>query len=217
MERLKNNKGNAIVEATIVFPIIIMIIIVLFYAALFLCQKANLQANLQTSLIYFKNLETDANVVIDPSGSSSILDLKANKYSKPKIQNPYRNFFMISSNKPGEFKSLFYKISGQMFFTSTSDIDIDYKVHNYILYQDITATAVQEVKLPIDFKLLGISPKITIATEAKVVITDPDEFARTSQLIGDLVADTKLGEIVEAGESKIASGYNKIKNVLHID
>lgn len=219
MSVIKNQKGNAIVEATIVFPIIIMIVIVLFYAALFLCQKANLQANLQTALLYYKNAETDTYVQVvgsnDDQGSTNILNLHANKYTEPNLQFPYRNFLMNTKNSSGDFKGLFNKIAGQMFFQS-SDVEVTYKTRNAILYQDITATATQKVKIPVDFKLLGIDPEITLSTEARVVVTDPDEFVRTSQLVGDVVADTKLGEAISNAEGKIATGYQNLKKVLHI-
>ena len=182
MEGLKKQDGNAIVEATIVFPVIIMIIIVLFYAALFLCQRANLQANLQTALIYYKNVETDTNVVVDQSGSASILNLHASRYSGASLESPYRNFFMTTKGQEGNFKTLFNIISGQMFFANVSDVNVEYETRNYIIYQDITATATQVVEIPVDFKLLGIDPKLTLATEARVVITDPDEFAHTTHV-----------------------------------
>lgn len=217
MVGLKRQDGNAIVEATIVFPIMIMIIIVLFYAALFLCQRANLQANLQTSLIYYKNLETDTNVVIDQNGSASILNLHGSKYDTPKVRFPYRNFFMSTKNQQGDFQKLFTKIAGQMFFASVSDVQVDYKTRNFVVYQDITATATQKVKIPINSRMLGIEPDITIGVEARVVVTDPDEFARTSQLIGDLVDNTKLGEIMAKAGEKVASGYKKLKEVLLIN
>ena len=54
-----NEKGEIFVEATIVLPICIVAILAFFYAALFMAQKANLQANLQNALIYYKSQESD--------------------------------------------------------------------------------------------------------------------------------------------------------------
>ena len=54
-----NRDGYTIVEATFVFPIIILIVLALFYVAIFLCQRAILQSNLQTALLYYKNVESD--------------------------------------------------------------------------------------------------------------------------------------------------------------
>lgn len=62
LKNMKNERGLAIVEATILFPVCIIIVVAIYYAALFLCQKANLQANLQNTLVYFKNVESDTYV-----------------------------------------------------------------------------------------------------------------------------------------------------------
>lgn len=58
----KNEKGLAVVEAAILLPFCILIVAAMYYAALFLCQKANLQANLNNTMIYFKNVESDTYV-----------------------------------------------------------------------------------------------------------------------------------------------------------
>ena len=50
----KEQDGLAIVEATILLPFCFIMVIAIYYASIFMCQKANLQANLQTALIYYK-------------------------------------------------------------------------------------------------------------------------------------------------------------------
>ena len=54
---IKNEKGLAVVEATLLLPFCFIMIIALYYAAIFMCQKANLQANVQNALIYYKQRE----------------------------------------------------------------------------------------------------------------------------------------------------------------
>ena len=54
MEKEKKEKGYIFVEAVLVFPVCILIILALYYAAIFMCQRANLQASLQTALTYYK-------------------------------------------------------------------------------------------------------------------------------------------------------------------
>ena len=47
---LNGEKGLAVVEATLLLPFCFLMIFALYYAAIFLCQKANLQANLENAL-----------------------------------------------------------------------------------------------------------------------------------------------------------------------
>ena len=74
MEKLiKNEKGLAVVEATLLLPFCFIMIIALYYVAIFMCQKANLQANVQNALIYYKNTDSDNFV----TASSGMADGKA--------------------------------------------------------------------------------------------------------------------------------------------
>ncbi len=217
MKVLKDNKGNSIVEATIVFPIIIMITLVLFYLSLFLCQRAILQSNLQTALLYYKNAETDTYVTNDINGATSVLNMHVSRYNEPTLQDPYRTLFMTTKKQDGDFKSLFATIAGKMFFSSVSKQSVTYETKNYIVYKSITATVTQEVKMPVRFEILGFDPSVTLGVEARIVINDPDEFVRNSQLVGNLVADTKVGEVFSNATGKVAEAYSKIKEVLHIN
>lgn len=216
MKVLKDKRGNSIVEATIVFPVIIMIILVLFYVTLVLCQRAILQSNLQTSLIYYKNQVSDTNVVINPDGVHNAMDIHANAFEDQGYNFPYRNIFMTTVEDQGSFVNFFNNIAGPMFFKSVSSINVTYDVKNYVVYQSLTATAEQKVTMPVRFEILGIDPTLNINVEARTVINDPDEFVRTSQLVGDLVSETKLGEKLSEMTDKVAAGYEKIKEVLHI-
>lgn len=52
---IKSEKGTAIVEATMLLPFCILMVLALYYASIFVCQKANLQANVENALIYYKS------------------------------------------------------------------------------------------------------------------------------------------------------------------
>lgn len=59
---IKSEIGTAIIEATMLLPFCILMVIALYYAAIFVCQKANLQANVENTLIYYKNVYSDTYV-----------------------------------------------------------------------------------------------------------------------------------------------------------
>ena len=61
MQRQKrpDDSGYIEVEATIILPLAILSVIMLLFLSLFLYQRANLQAGLETTLVYYKNIVTD--------------------------------------------------------------------------------------------------------------------------------------------------------------
>ena len=61
MNRQKE-KGHIAVEAIIILPIAVLSTLLLLYLALFLFQRARLQAALETTLVYYKNTVTDTYV-----------------------------------------------------------------------------------------------------------------------------------------------------------
>ncbi len=124
---------------------------------------------------------------------------------------------MITAEDESTFQSFFESIAGPMFFKSVSNIEVTYEVNNFVVYQNLTATATQKVKMPVRFEILGFDPSVTLGVEAMVVINDPDEFVRTSQLVGDVVSETKVGKSLQAMTEKVAEAYGEIKRVLHVE
>lgn len=88
----KNEDGFAIVEATILLPFCMIIVIALYYAAIFMCQKANLQANLQNTLIYYKNTYSDSYVTVPYTTDENTIAIWESSYSTPEYLFPYRLF-----------------------------------------------------------------------------------------------------------------------------
>ena len=62
----KNKERGAVeVEVTVILPIAILSVAMLLYLSLFLYQRANLQACLETSLVYYKSEVTETYVTKD--------------------------------------------------------------------------------------------------------------------------------------------------------
>ena len=61
--RVKGKEEGVVeVEATVILPLAVLSIVFLLYLSLFLFQRANLQAALETSIIYYRNSVTDTYV-----------------------------------------------------------------------------------------------------------------------------------------------------------
>ena len=96
-KQFQNQKGSAEVEAIFIMPIAILSVLLLLYLALFLFQRANLQAGLETALVYYKNTVTDTYVkhnsdVTYAGGDGSSIGA-GNSYSAGGPLSPYRGIF----------------------------------------------------------------------------------------------------------------------------
>ena len=67
MKALKNQKGDVVVEAAVIFPAAILMVMILLYLSIILFQKANLQAGLEMALTYYKSTATDMYVSVQKS------------------------------------------------------------------------------------------------------------------------------------------------------
>ena len=223
MQRHKrpNDSGYIEVEATIILPLAILSVIMLLFLSLFLYQRANLQAGLETTLVYYKNIVTDTyltrNDALVYSGGDSYIGV-GNSYEAIKPLNPYRGLYNViadninGQNVIGDFENYFYSVAGGLLFADDLKIEIDYT--DYVLLKEFKATAVQTVTWPIDLSLIGVGKEYEISAAARVAVVDHDEIIRDADYAIDLLEETKLGEIAHGLADKVKTGYEKMKEIL---
>lgn len=215
----KDESGLAVVEATILLPFCIIMVIAIYYAAIFMCQKANLQANLQNALIYYKNVESDTYVTAGSQmgygNSSGTVSASGSSYSTPQELFPYR-FFGMKFNKT-EFESFFRSMCGYMFFDTGSNVSLTADKKNFIVYKTISATATQSVKPAISLSMLGLPDSMEISVSGKVVVNDSDDMIRNVDFIIDIISETSLGKKATEMVDKAAEWYNKFKEKFNIN
>ncbi len=212
MEEEKKEKGYIFVEAVLVFPVCILMVLALYYAAIFMCQKANLQANLQTALVYYSS-QYDPYVGIDDQMNYSLQggtqEVTASSYEVSGALFPYRFFGMEFSGS--QFESFFDSMSGYMFFDDGSNITVEAKSENYVIYRKITAQATQVVRPAVSFSLLGLDDSMTISAGGQIVISDQDELIRNVDMVIDIVSQTEFGQKVSELIGKCTDLYNEFK------
>jgi len=214
----KEESGLAVVEATILLPICMLMVLAVYYASIFMCQKANLQANVQNALVYYKNVESDtyvtANTQMNFAKSTGNIGAVGSSYSTPKELFPYR-FFGMKFNKAG-FESFFRSVCGYMFFDTGSNVKLTTDSDNYIVYKTLEATATQTVSPAINLSFVGVPSDIVISVTGKVVVTDSDDLIRNVDFVMDILSDTKLGQFASGMVDKAAGWYNKFKGMFNI-
>ena len=213
----RDSRGYVFVEATLLLPFCLLMIVALFYVALFMCQKANLQANLENTLIYYKNVDSDTYVTAKSQMSYTTAGAEdsadGSSFEEPSIKFPYRFFLSANSRNiaEGNMESFFRSMCGHMFFQTESNVKFSAQEKNYVVYKVITASATQTVHSAVSFSAIGIPDTMTIAVSGKAVVSDGDEFIRDVDFVTDLMSDTALGQSVESGIAKVGEMYGTFK------
>lgn len=220
ISKSNGESGHVIVEATILIPFCILMVFALYYAALFLCQKASLQASLQNALIYYKNAGSDT--YVEASDRMTYRQMgetvagDGSRYGEPSYLFPYRFLFGVGSDSSrfhqGAFASFFRSLYRNMFFDDGSNVVIEAKESNYVVYRTITATATQTVRPAISLEMVGMPGTLTLSASGTVVLSDGDDFIRNVDFAVDIVQNTSLGK--KAGElvDKAKGFYDKFKS-----
>lgn len=214
----KNESGSVEVEATIILPIAVLSVVLLLYLSLFLFQRANLQACLETSLVYYKNAATDTYVTKnDKVNYTKTEDSRmgaGNSYAAEEPLSPYRGMFGDGNNLNSQeaFETYFKSVAGDMLFDDDLTLTIDYS--NYVFLKQFEVTATQKVSSPVDFRVLGIDNEYEISATARVAVVDHDSTIRNVDYAIDLLSDTKLGELARNFASRVSEAYSKLKSLL---
>lgn len=196
MKENKKERGYVIVEATIVYPIAFLAFFAIYYSALFLYHKANLQSSLENALIYYKTqlgdnyIEALEKIVFDEKGSRI-----GNKMADAEYLNPYGEIF--NTAKTGfTKKKLVEKEKIQNFIKSSYGIDavVEVETSDYYFTRTIEAVATKELKTGLDLSLIGGKNTIQISAHARVVVTDNPNIIGTLDMMVDFISETKVGE-----------------------
>lgn len=229
--KFRRECGSVEVEATIILPIAILSVILLLYLSLFMFQRANLQACLETTLIYYKNTATDTYVTQNEELEYVVTNESSmaggNSYSATAPLFPYRGgiFDVIDDAVGGggendfeseeAFRKYFKSVAGNMLFDNNLDLNIDYT--NYMLYKQLKVTAIQRVEAPISFDMLGVDNEFEIFATAMVNVIDHDSMIRDVDYAIDIVENTKLGDIARNFAAEFGELYQKMKDALGVE
>lgn len=180
----RDQSGMVVVEAAVIFPVMMVLILVLYFTSIHVYQKANLQATLEMAIAHNSYEYTDTGVTYD--------DTYVGSYS-PDLVNPYRHIF-FSADADGT-ETLAKRYAKAFSFYGVSNLQVQITSKNYILYREVTATASQTITPVINPAFLGLPAQWTLKAKAVCVVNDPDEFIRTSDIAFDIAyaVDQKYG------------------------
>ncbi len=214
-QRLKrfmmNTRAYAVVEATILFPIVLLVFTGLALLSVYLPERAVLQEATQYAATA---------LTVEQSDTWLKFDDKQVKYEwerdKKALPNVYVAFFSVLSGKVDKSgaKETVTKIEGDSIVAKSGDLEVDVRLQNYIIYKEVTVTATRTVVSPVDLSLVGFPKEIPITVSSTAIVQNGDEFVRTMDIASDFVEylNTKYG----LGLDKLSDAFNKVWKFLGV-
>ena len=162
LRKKSNETGALMVEAVIIYPIVIVVIAVMLMLGFVYFIRANMQSSLDMALMYYSHSLTDR--YIDTGGGISANGeggLYTGEYNKLKaVPDGYINIYseMLDMSfkrvDTDEIKAIFesnYRFLSIPFSESfaSPEVKIDVKDNNYFVYRELEAVAVQELRIPV--------------------------------------------------------------------
>lgn len=202
---LKNNSGVVIVEASIVFPIMIFTILMMVYMGNVYYQQARLNSVVDLAAI------KGAAYCADP-----MLESIEKKGSVSKSNNdiqPYRYLFGLGEveNKIQKYVSSEFNSAGDGFFGFMSpDLEkCEATFNNNVIMYSFTVEATYEIKVPLRF--MGTEPPTIVSLSAKATapVNDNGEFINNLNMALDYYESSGAKQKVSAATDKISSFFAK--------
>jgi len=179
---IKNEKGDALVEAVIIFPIMIMIFAGLVLLAIYLPTRAALQHATQYAATALATERSDTWLFFDKDSMTY--------YRRPDrtlLTNVYVALFSGAGDVQTKGDDIVTAVEGRAISSKAGALSVECHINNWIVYKEVVVTAVREFSTPVDLSLIGFPETIPVTVTSTAVIQNGDEFVRNMDLACDFV------------------------------
>jgi len=208
-ECITDTAGDAVVEATILFPIMIMIFAALVLLAIYLPARAVLQRATQYAATVLATEISDTWIFFD---EGSMTYYRENDIRR--LDNVYVDLFSGSGDVYSKAEAIVIEIESRSISSRSGHLSVESEIINRILYKEAVVTATREFPMPVDLSFIGFPVTISLTATSTAVVQDGDEFLRSMDMAGDFVdfiADRyNLSSVMDA----ISSFGNRVTGIL---
>ncbi len=175
-------------EATILFPIIIMVFAALVLLTMYLPTRGLLQRSTQEAATAITTTKSDTWLTYSTTGMNY-----AFVPSKNQLPNVYASLIHGITGKGSDDQSMAQKIvkyyDSQSMLKLPGSLKVEYSMTNYVIYKEVTVTATRSMPMPVNLSFVGFPETLDITVSSTAVVTDGDEFIRSLDLAGDFIND----------------------------
>ena len=184
MDIIKNTKGDAAVEATILFPVMIMIFAALVLLSVYLPAQAALQRATQHAATVLATENSDTWLFFDEGNM-----VYFRESNRSRLSNVYVDLFAGSSGVASKGEAVVIGNENRNISSKAGCLIIDECVIvNNILYKEAVVTATREFPVPVDLSFIGFPASISVTVTSAVVVQNGDEFIRNVDIASDFAS-----------------------------
>ena len=178
---LADTGGDAIVEATILFPIIFMIFAGLVLLSMYLPVRSSLQRATQQAVTAIATEKSDTWLTYDANA------LQFRKESSQ--QNVYAALFnsFFTNGDREKMRQTVINMENKSIVKTPGTITIECSAVNFLIYKELTVTATRTMPMPVDLSFVGFPKHLTITASSTALVPDADGFIRDVDMINDIL------------------------------
>jgi len=176
----KDTNGDAVVEAAILFPIMIMIFAALVLLAIYLPARAALQKATQQAATALAVEKSDTWLKFDESSMSYYWETDKNR-----LPNIYTALFSGIENMESRSEDIVTDTESLSISSKAGDLSVAAEISSHVLFKEVVVTASREITMPVNLSIISFPETITITVTSTAVIQDGDEFIRNVDMAAD--------------------------------
>ena len=174
--------GDAVVEATILFPVMIMIFAALVLLAIYLPAQAALQRATQYAATALATEVSDTWLFFNEDSMSFYRENDIRQ-----LKNVYVDLFAKDGDIQNKGESIVVEIESRSISSRAGQLSVESGIFNRILYKEAVVTATREFTMPVDLSFIGFPVIIAATATSTAVVQNADEFIRNIDMAGDFV------------------------------
>jgi len=207
MSVIKDTKGDAIVEATILFPLMIMVFAALVMLAIYLPTRAALQRATQYAATALATERSDTWLFFDENAMTYYWET-----DKKNLENVYAALFSGIRDAQNKGDKIVKYTESRGLSSKAGKLSIDCYSVNKIVYTEIVVTATREFNDLIELPLIGFPKTLSITVTSTAVVQNGDEFIRNMDLAVDFISyiGEKFG-LTDIADT-ISSNWKKVED-----
>ena len=180
MRLIRNTKGDAAVEATILFPVMIMIFAALVLLSIYLPAQAALQRATQQAATALATESSDTWLFFDEGHMTYY-----RQTDKKQLANVYVDLFAGTGDTGSKGEVIVTGSENQNISSKAGRLTVDEcRIINRLLYKEVIVTATREFQIPVDLSFIGFPESVSITATSVAVVQNGDEFIRNVDIAG---------------------------------
>ena len=180
---LTDENGDAVVEATILFPIMIMIFAALVVLSAILPTRAALQRATQYTAMVLATERSDTWLFYDLDSMNFYWEK-----DKGRLGTVYSQVLSDTGDISVRAGKIVKDSDRRFISLKDGELMIESRFNNNVIAKEIIVTATRRINSPINLSFVGFPEIIDITVTSMAVVQDGDEFIRNVDLITDFSA-----------------------------